>query len=288
MLTVTKSCALQSLTVTRPRPGFPVRFRFCLGVFLACINYCSLTANAAFDHAHTQWDALTKKHVVMINGRGSQVDYAGMLAERSNLKSYLDDIASVSRQEYERFDKDQKLAFLINAYNAYTIELILTKYPDIQSIRDLGSFFRSPWKQRRFALFGEARSLDYIEHDMIRAAGAFDDPRIHMAINCATVSCPALRNEAYVANRLDAQLDDAVHRFLSDANLNRADEKALWVSKIFNWYKEDFETNAGSVVNWLARHAAQLSDDPEVQAAVRSASLRIRYLEYDWSLNDAR
>jgi len=289
MSTATKVCALQSLTVSRPRPVFAACLRSCLGALLVCISYCSLTANAAFDHNHTQWDALTKKHVVLIHsGHASRVDYAGMLAERPVLRAYLDSIAAVSRQEYATFEKDQQLAFLINAYNAYTIEFILTKYPDINSIRDLGSIFSSPWKKRRFPLLGEKRSLDNIEHDMIRAAGVFDEPRIHMAVNCAAVSCPALRNEAYVGARLDAQLDDAARRFLSDASCNRADRNQLRVSKIFKWYEKDFERSAGSVANWLARYDQELSDDPEIRAAVRSASLPIRYFEYDWSLNDIR
>ena len=109
-----------------------------------------------------------------------------------------------------------------------------------------------------------------------------------MAVNCASVGCPALRNEAYVASRLDAQLDDAVDRFLSDRSRNRADSKGLWVSKIFDWYAGDFEKQSGSVAAWLAPHAAKLSDDPAVRAGIAAASLRIRYVDYDWALNDLR
>jgi hypothetical protein len=262
-------------------------YHVCFGALLVCVGLFSSVADAAFDHAHTQWDALTKKHVILINGgHASQVDYAGMLAEQLTLKSYLNEIAAVTRQQYETFDKNQQLAFLINAYNAYTIDFVLTKYPDLESIRDLGSFFRSPWKQRRCPLLGDEFSLDDIEHGMIREPGVFDDPRIHMAVNCASAGCPALRNEAYVADRLDAQLEDAVRRFLSDPSRNKADRKQLRVSRIFKWYAEDFERSAGSVAKWLARYDQQLSDDPVVRAAVRSASLPVRYLDYDWSLND--
>ena len=137
-------------------------------------------------------------------------------------------------------------------------------------------------------MLGEKRSLDEIEHGMIRKPGVFDDPRIHMAVNCASIGCPALRNEAYVADRLDSQLDDSLRRFLSDRSRNRADDRGLWVSKIFDWYAEDFEKQAGSVQQWLARYADLLSDDEQVRADVRAASLRLHYLEYDWSLNDIR
>ncbi len=264
-------------------------FRLRLSVVLACIACLPVTAAAAFDHAHQKWDMLTKKHVFLINdGGASQVDYAGFKAQRASLKAHLDEIAAVSTDEYNNFTKDQKLAFLINAYNAYTVEFILTKYPDIESIKDLGSFFSSPWKKTLFPLLGELRSLDEIEHGLIREPDVFDDPRIHMAVNCASVGCPALRNEAYVAQRLDAQMDDAVRRFLSDRSRNRADAKGLQVSSILKWYAHDFEMKAGSVANWLAAYAQQLSDDAQIQAAVQNAALRVRYLKYDWTLNDRR
>ena len=247
------------------------------------------SANAAFDHSHSAFDALLRQHVVLISdGTASQVDYAAFQRKRPALQGYLAELAAVTPQHYGNFSKSEKLAFLINAYNAYTVEFILTRYPDIQSIRDLGSLFSNAWKKRLFPLLGEKRTLDEIEHEMIRNPGDFDDPRIHMAVNCASIGCPALRDEAYVAQRLDAQLDDAVESFLRDSSRNRADEKALRVSKIFDWYAEDFEKHSGSVAAWLAQYASQLSDDPEIQSAVTAGSLRIRYLDYDWALNDLR
>lgn len=254
-----------------------------------CAAGLPATGHAGFDHAHAKLDALLHKHVTWIDdGHASQVDYAAIMRERDPLQSYLADVAAVSESEYATFSKTQKLAFLINAYNAYTIDFILSQYPDIQSIKDLGSLISSPWKKRLFSLLGQKRSLDDIEHGLIRQAGVFDDPRIHMAVNCASIGCPALRNEAYVAERLDAQLDDATRRFLSDASRNRADRQGLWVSKIFDWYAEDFEKQAGSVAAWLAPYAAQLSENESIRRDVRNKSLRIRYLAYDWTLNDKR
>ncbi|HUF21905.1 MAG TPA: DUF547 domain-containing protein [Burkholderiales bacterium] len=250
--------------------------------------FAASRANAAFDHSHAQWDTLTKRHVVWLpGGHASQVDYAGFIRDRSALRSYLESLSAVSRDEYNGWSKPQQLAFLINAYNAFTVELILTGYPELKSIRDLGSMFRGPWKRKFFTLLGAERHLDDVEHGMIREPGVFDEPRIHMAVNCASIDCPALHTDAFVADRLDAQLEDGTVRFLSDRSRNRYDASkgTLRVSKIFDWYGEDFAKQAGSVAAWLARYAAQLADDPASQQAIRAGNARIRYLDYDWGLN---
>jgi hypothetical protein len=246
---------------------------------------------AGFDHAHARWDALTKKHVVWLaGGHASRVDYSGFAADRAALKSYLDGLASVSKGEYDAWTRPQKLAFLLNAYNAYTVELILTGYPDLKSIKDLGSLIASPWKKRFFSLLGQPRHLDDIEHGMIRAPGVFDEPRIHMAANCASIGCPALRNEAYVADRLDSQLEDSVVRFLTDRSRNRFNPQTgrLEVSRIFDWYGKDFAARSGSVQAWLAKHADQLADEPAGRQIVREGKAKLAFLEYDWALNDKK
>ncbi len=248
-------------------------------------------ASAAFDHSHAQWDALTKKHVTWLSGgHASQVDYKGLQADRAMLKGYLDGLSAVSQAEYDAWNKQQKLAYLLNAYNAFTVDLILTGYPDLKSIKDLGSIITSPWKKKFFPLLGRQRSLDDVEHGMIRAPGAFDDPRIHMAANCASVGCPALRNDAYTGDKLDAQLDDSVARFLSDPTRNRynAQSEKLEVSRIFDWYGKDFVARAGSVEGWLARYADKLTGDPKQQQLIRDKKARLDFLDYDWTLNDKR
>ncbi|UCH49922.1 MAG: DUF547 domain-containing protein [Betaproteobacteria bacterium] len=266
--------------------------RGCYSAVLGCAltlaaAFAATVAYAAFDHNHAKLDNLLGQHVVWIDdGHASQVDYAAIKRDPSLLRDYLSEVAAVTSEEYRGFTKSQQLAFLINAYNAYTIDFVLTKYPDIESIKELGSLFNRPWRKRLFPLLGEKRSLDEIEHGMIRKPGDFDEPRIHMAVNCAAVGCPALRDEAYIAEQLDMQLEDSVRRFLSDSSRNRADEKFLSVSKIFDWYADDFKQQAGSVARWLAPYAEQLSSDARVKAAVANASLRVRYLRYDWALND--
>ena len=245
-------------------------------------------AFAAFDHSHAQWDALTKKHVAWLpGGHASQVDYNGFQADRQALKSYLDGVSTVNQADYDGWSKSQKLAFLINAYNAFTVELILTGYPQVKSIKDLGSLVKSPWKKKFFTLLGKERGLDDIEQGMIRAPGSFDEARIHMAANCASIGCPALRDEAYVADKLDAQLENGVVRFLSDHSRNRFNPQSgrLEVSKIFDWYAKDFAARAGSVEAWLAKYAETLVGDPKQQQLIRDKKAKLDFLDYDWKLN---
>jgi hypothetical protein len=256
------------------------------------MGFCSLTL--ALDHSYVQWDALLRKHVAWnAAGVASTVSYRGFQVERAELKKVLDEFSAVTKAEYDGFRRDEKLAFLINAYNAYTVELILTKYPDLKSIRDLGSVIQSPWKKKFFRLLGEERHLDNVEHDMIRAPGAFDEPRIHVVVVCASVGCPALRPEAVVATRLEAQLEDSTRRFLRDKSRNRFNttNSKLEVSKIFDWYRGDFEKGFKGITSrevFFARYAQDLSAEPASQAMIREGKVSIGFLDYDWSLNDRR
>lgn len=285
---------------TTPAPNTPWQTRRALGrAFGAAlaIGMWPLASPAhaqAFDHGYAAWDALLRK-VVAWNAAGvaSSVDYKALAAQRAELTRVLESFSAVSRAQYDGFRRDEKLAFLINAYNAFTLELILTRYPDLKSIKDLGSIVQSPWKKKFFKLLGEERHLDGIEHDMIRAPGAFDEPRIHFVVVCASIGCPALRPEAVVAARLEAQLEDSTRRFLRDRSRNRVNAKAsrLEVSKIFDWYKGDFEKGhkgIGSREAFFARYADALTEDAREQALVRESKLSITHLDYDWGLNDRR
>jgi hypothetical protein len=247
---------------------------------------------SAFDHQHTAWDRLLHKHVRWINGgSASQVDYGGLQRDAALLEDYLNGLSRVSRAEFDGWNRERQLAFLINAYNGFTVELILTKYPDLSSIKDLGSFFKSPWKKRFFTLLGQERHLDEIEHDLIRAPGVYAEPRIHVAVVCASVGCPALRDEAFVAEKLDEQLEDSMRRFLSDRSRNRFNERSgsLEVSKIFDWYRDDFSKGHGgyfSLASVFAAYAPLLADNPSSQQLIRKKRAAIIFLDYDWSLND--
>ena len=249
---------------------------------------------AAFDHSHAAWTALLKKHVkVLDGGKASQVRYASLATERPALKAYLATLTAVTPASFEAFSKAQQMAFLINAYNAFTVELILTRYPKLESIKDLGSLLQSPWKGKGVALLGTMMSLDNIEHDTLRAKGKYDDPRVHFAVNCASIGCPALREEAFVPERLEAQLDEQAQRFMADRSRNRynAETNKLEVSKIFDWFAVDFKSGykgATSLPVFLARYANQLADAPAEREKIKAGGVDVGFLDYDWKLNDAK
>jgi Protein of unknown function, DUF547 len=248
---------------------------------------CGHAAYAQFDHNHAVWDTLVKKHVKWLpDNKQSRVDYAAFKAERAELKKVLEAMSAVPKAEFDAWSAPQRMAFLINAYNAYTVELILTQYPNLKSIKELGTVFQSPWKKKFYMLLGEDRYLDWIEHEQLRPL--YNDPRVHGAVNCASIGCPALRNEAFTATKLDAQLDDGMLRFMSDRTRNRIQDGKLEVSSIFKWFREDWEKGHKGYTKLedvFAKYAAQLSDNPADQAKLRAKTVPVSFLEYDWSLN---
>ena len=254
----------------------------------------AVSAWAQFDHSHAAWSGLLKKHTVVIDsGKASQVRYAEIAKDRAALKTYLETLSKVSEADFKSWSKNQQLAFLLNAYNAHMVEKILLRYPNIKSVWDYGKLIGNPFKDKFFKLFGRKFSLDNIEHDTIRAKGVYDDPRIHMAVNCASIGCPMLREEAFVADKLDAQLEEQVVRALSDKTRNRynAASNALEVSEIFKWYSVDFTSGLKGIKSreqFFAKYANLLTDNAEHQKIIRDGKAEIRHLDYDWGLNDAK
>jgi hypothetical protein len=248
-------------------------------------------AAQSFDHSHAAWTTLLKKHVLLLRGgQATQVRYAGFAADRAALKAYLDTLSAVSEATFNGWSKPQQAAFLINAYNAFTVELILTKYPDLKSIKDLGGLLSTPWKPKWVPLLGDKVSLDDIEHEMLRKRGRYDDFRVHFAVNCASIGCPALREEAFVPERLDAQLDEQTLRFMSDRSRNRFRNGRLEVSKIFDWFGEDWRLGHRGITSlpmFLARYADQLADAPADRERIRNQQAEVVFTDYDWKLNDA-
>lgn len=243
----------------------------------------------AQERDHQIWDKLLKQHVtVMDHGAVTSVNYAGFAKDRSLLQNYLKTLASISRHEFDEQSKDAQLALLINLYNAATVELILSGYPDLTSIKDLGSFFWSPWKKKIVSLFGELISLDELEHGLIRGSDRYREPRIHFAVNCASIGCPALRAEAYRADRLEAQLEDQTRLFLTDRSRNRYANNQLEVSSIFNWYREDFEKGWQgyySLEQFFIHYADSLDLKTEQVLALKNKQMEIDFLDYAWCLN---
>ncbi len=255
-----------------------------LNIFLLLLFSVS---SFAFDHEHTIFSNLLKKNVHMLRGnRESKVDYSSFKKNHSELKKYLNLLSEVSQNEFSNWNSKKRLAFLINAYNGFTIELIVKKYP-VKSIKDTGSFFKSPWKINFIKLFGKKISLDDIEHGIIRKKGQYDEPRIHFALVCASIGCPPLQNRAFTENLLEKMLEDSLINFLSDNTRNRYDpkEKSFYISKIFNWYGGDFNNRYGSIEQLLKKYFKYLVQSDK-KVLYPDESPEIKYLDYDWNLND--
>jgi hypothetical protein len=269
------------------RIGSMIRYIMLTFLVLQSTAFALPVQAAEFNHA--TWDTLLKKHVFPLRGgQSTQVDYARLKADRGQLKQYLVSTSGVTRAKFDRWSYAAQLAFLINIYNAWTVELILTTYPNLTSIKDLGSFLQSPWKRHFIPLLGKTRSLDDIEHGLIRDSGRYNDPRIHFAVNCASIGCPALQPEAYVADKLNAQLEDATRKFLSDRTRNRLDKDTLKVSSIFKWYREDFEKGwrvANNLEQFLSIYRQPLELDSKTTNRLSSGKIAIKFLDYDWQLN---
>ncbi len=256
------------------------------------------SAATGFDHSHTAFTNLLKKHVVVIDGgKITQVRYAALQKDRAVLQAYLAGLSAVTAVDFNVWTKPQRMAFLINAYNGFTLELMLQNYP-VKSIKDIGSFFDNRWKRPFIKLLGQDFSLDGIEHDTLRKPGIYNEPRVHYAVNCASIGCPALREEAFVAERLEAQLEEQAVRFLSDRTRNRYANGKLEVSMIFNWFGEDWEKGLtgfdGKTIpiktkaEYFGRYAKLLADSPADQQKIRDGKVTIGYLEYDWAINDKK
>jgi hypothetical protein len=254
-------------------PGLILPLRALVLLLLALRTSVLLAAD--FDHGHPAFAKILAAHVT--NG---VVDYASLKAAPSELRSYLTALSEVPRGEFDKWSREQRLAFLINLYNAATLQLIVDHYP-VPSIRKIGSLLKGPWKQEVVGFQGGRITLDRLEHELIRPV--FSEPRIHFALVCAARSCPPLRSEPFVAGRLGAQLDDQARVFLAQSDKNRIDRaaKTLWLSPIFDWYGSDFTQDGRSIVDYVADHlpASDASD-------LKRGGFRVRHTEYDWTLND--
>ncbi len=240
--------------------------------FIFLFSLFPFTQALSFDHTHQQFDKILKKVVHYQKSQGL-VNYQTLKANPQKLEAYLKSLSSISKKKYQSFNRNQKIAFLINAYNAFTFKLIIDHHP-VKSIKKIGSFLSSPWKKKFFLFLGEQRSLGFIEHDVLRKD--FDEPRIHYGIVCASIGCPSIQKFAYTAKKLESQLAKSESLFLKDRSKNHYDKKenTLEVSKIFKWFRKDFKGQHGSVKAYLMKKM-------EVQG-----SPDIDYLSYDWKLNE--
>ncbi|MEM1057344.1 MAG: DUF547 domain-containing protein [Bacteroidota bacterium] len=235
-----------------------------------------VTQPTSFDHS--DFTAVLQAHV----DADGQVDYAGLAADPTGLDAYVGRLAAT---DPSALSDDDRLAFLLNAYNAYALRLVADHYP-IESILDVtpGPFVpsvNSPFSVSFAQIGGEEVSLDDIEHGTIREN--FDEPRIHVALVCAAIACPPLRREAYEGAQLDAQLDDQAQIFLANAEKNLVNVSAgtARFSKIFDWFKGDFGGSDADIQRFAAPYF-----EGEAREALEGATLDVSYFDYDWSLND--
>lgn len=219
---------------------------------------------------HAAWSALLKEHVD-VNGH---VSYKGFKQDAAKLDAYLKVLSDCSPAK--DWTKEERLAYWINAYNAFTVKLIIDHYP-VKSIKDIGPKLAIPmvnsvWDAKFFKIGGVEMSLNHIEHDILRKE--YDEPRIHFAIVCASFSCPKLLNTAFIPKTLEQQLQAQTVDFINDPVRNRVSADKLQLSSIFNWFKGDF-TKKGTLVQFIARYAKVKVND----------KAKVTYLDYDWNLN---
>lgn len=221
--------------------------------------------------SHSLWNDLLQKHV----RADGFVHYKGFIQDSTRLNEYLALLSSTHPNK--SWSREEQMAYWINVYNAFTVQLIVDYYP-VESIKDIKRgipFVSTVWDIKFIQLQGQTYDLNQIEHGILRPH--FRDARIHAAINCASYSCPVLRNEAFTAERLDSQLDDAMRRFVNDPLRNRVSAGKGELSSIFSWFSGDFKKDAGNIRDFVNRYAVEkLGKDAPVS-----------YLDYDWSLNDA-
>ncbi len=246
-------------------------------LYIYLIMALASTSLLAFDHSHSKWSKLLNQH---LDAQGS-VDYKTWQTKQKTLDEYLASLESVSLKEYNMFNPQQKKAFLINAYNAFTIKLILKHYP-IKSIKKIGGFFTNPWKIEFFSLLdGAIKSLDPLEHEWLRKKPELKDPRVHAAVNCASISCPRLNATAFQANSLEEQLDEATRAWLTDSTRNHIAPKELKLSKIFDWFADDFGSDSKSIIKFIAKYL-----EPKLGQQISANHPEISYLDYDWGINE--
>lgn len=229
------------------------------------VLFSTLATQSQTVHKHSEWNTLLQSHVDL----DGNVNYKGFKKNETQLDTYLELLNLNPPQE--SWSKNEKKAYLINAYNAFTVKLIVENYP-LESIKDIGGFFNNPFTTE-FAKIGDKEySLDDIEKEMLLKMG---DPRLHFAVNCASESCPKLLNEAYVASKLDKQLDASASYFINSEE-NKLSKTKVELSKIFKWYASDFEKNGQSVIDFINQYSKEKI----------SENASISYLPYSWKLNE--
>ncbi len=212
---------------------------------------------------HSKWDVLLKKHV----SEEGLVDYKGFMKDREQLNTYLSQLSKL--KPTDKWSVQELLAYYINIYNAYTVDLILNNYPT-KSIKDIDG----NWTKDIVPIGDVNISLGGIENSILRK---MNEPRIHFAINCASISCPNLLNEAFTAAKINEQLDKVSKSFIN-SNKNEISKNSVKLSSIFDWYKKDFTEDGKTLLDYINEYSEVKID----------AGTTVNYKDYDWSLNEQK
>jgi hypothetical protein len=250
---------------------------FCLFslIIFFILSFCKTygqTTGEEIEDIHRPYDILLQLYV-----SGTSFDYDRMWRNEEDLERLSDYIDTLENITPSDLPEKEALAYWINLYNAATLESVFKHYP-IESIKDIGGFLKkSPWNRKVVKVAGRELALNEIENDIIRKQ--FNDARIHLALNCASIGCPPLRNRAYLGDKLDEQLDEACNFALNDERWVKITDQEIRVSKIFDWYKDDFKAYAGSVREFIAKYR---ETDRE---AIMDDNRQLEYMDYNWDLN---
>jgi hypothetical protein len=262
-------------------------------LILVALSLLAASGAAGVDHAYSRYADVLRDVV-----RPPRVDYAALAKERRRLDAAVDVFAQPGADEERAWTRDERLAFWINAYNAFTLRVIVDHYPirapwltlqPRNSIRQIDGV----WTKLTWRAAGRSLTLDDIEHKILRPE--FKEPRVHFAINCASVGCPPLASDPYRPATLDAQLDAAARRYLASPQGLRIQGDTLLVSKILEWYGEDFvarfapdAAGTSARLERAVRGVIEQFGPPAAAELARKPATRIRFLDYDWSLNDVK
>lgn len=221
--------------------------------------------------SHAVFDSLLRQHV----DEAGLVDYRGFIQDSLKFKEYLN-LLSAHHPNEENWTREERIAYWINAYNAFTIKLIMDHYP-VASIKDIKNgipFVNTVWDIKFINIEGAEYDLNNIEHGILRPK--YNEPRIHFAVNCASMSCPKLQRFAYTGEKIDEQLDKAARDFLNDPQKNKIAVDKVLLSKILNWYWGDFKDQYNSRIELVNKYVDEIKVKPDAE---------VEYLDYDWSLN---
>ncbi|MGD8701155.1 MAG: DUF547 domain-containing protein [Desulfosarcina sp.] len=247
-------------------------------IFMAFILLLTMLASIAPQTWATQKvDNRLYAELLALHTRDGLVDYASFKTEHPKLKAYLEHLAGINPNALGR---DDAFAYYINLYNAATIDLVLESYPGIDSIKDIGGFFGNPWKIEFITLNDKKVHLDHVEHEILRPT--YKDPRLHFAVNCASLGCPPLHGKPFEGDSLDATLDELTRQNMADPAHTRLEGDDLYVSKVFDWFGEDWGGKEDRVA--FVRKYSSPAQATEIDRV--GDSLDLKYSDWDWTLND--